>query len=75
MISHPPIPDRHVTPECSFEKQAQAHLTGNSVEFFFTEAYGGSELRMKAARDLVPIQAIPGLDMLSDCIKSNAKRI
>jgi len=49
---------------CSFEKQAQALLTGDSVELFSTEAYGCSELGITAARDLIPTQAIPGLDML-----------
>jgi hypothetical protein len=59
---------------CSFEKQAQALLTGDSVKMFSTEAYGRSELGITADRDLILTQAIPGLDMLLiDSTKSNAK--
>jgi len=49
---------------CSFDKQAQARLIGDSVELFSTDAYARSELGIMAARDLIPTQAIPGLDML-----------
>ena len=49
---------------CSLEKQAQALLTGGSVELFTTETYGCSQLGIKAATDLLPTQTIPGLDML-----------
>jgi hypothetical protein len=49
---------------CSFEKQAQALLTGESIDLFSTEAFGRPELGIAAARDLMPAQTIQGLDML-----------
>ena len=49
---------------CSLEKQAQALLTGRSVELLTTETYGRSQLGIKAATNLMPTQTIPGLDML-----------
>jgi hypothetical protein len=48
----------------SLEKRAQALLTGDSAKLFSTEAYGHSELGITAARDLIPTQATPELDML-----------
>lgn len=48
----------------SFEKQAPALLSGDSIELFSTEAYGRPELGILPARDLLPAQVIMGLDML-----------